>query len=554
MAGIAPAASAGTASPNSTASPNNSASPNTAPQYRFSTYNICGNHCSSSDYSNTQRLRVVEDEGSPTGGNADDIFLQEVCKSQFDSIDAQLRTRGYTGLFDQTKAVGSGTCSGSPYGIAMFTKGAVVQTKVLHLKIGGEPTDEDIASPCVESFIQGRLHWGCSVHLYWDSSTYSALEAQKLASLVRPWQEAGIPVVLGGDFNASATTSTLDSFYQPGMAGSPHGSFREADQTDKNYFNTSICTATQSDCRSGEPTYVDLTSQATKKIDYLFFSQNAFTNVSGDVLARDVTVSDHRLYRGTATMTSASMGETTDVGDRNGDGVDDFVAVERSTGDLYLYTSSAYSGANRTQLGWSWDTMRDLVDVGDHNGDGIADLIAVDTADDHMYLYSGPGFSGTTRVDLGGGWDSYTDLATVGDRNGDGVPDFVATDAATGNLYLYTSPNYLGSQRQQIGTGWTGTRDITDVGDHNGDGQDDFVAVNDTDTTMYLYSSPGFTGSTRVALGGGWGGYGDIAAIGRQNSDKQADFVATDTSTGSLYLYTSPSYLGSQRQQIGSGW
>ena len=549
VAAVEPAASADTVSTG------------TAPQYRFVTYNICGDVCSTSDYSNTQRIDDIVAQASTTGWDADDIFLQEVCKPQFDAVNTRLKPLGFTGVYVQTRALDASICGGSAYGVATFTKGAVVQTKILHLKIGGENTVEDIESPCVESFIQGRLHWGCSVHLFWDSDSYSKLEAQRLASLVRPWEEAGIPVVLGGDFNASPTTATLDPFYRPGMAGTPDGSFREADQTDKDYFDSTICNAaTQSDCRSGEPTFVDLKTLATKKIDYLFFSQNTFTNIAGDSLDRDVKVSDHRMYRGAASMTSASMGETTDVGDRNGDGIDDFVAVERSTGNLYLYTSPGYSGSSRTKLGWGWNTMRDLVDVGDQNGDGIADLIAVDTSTsasgvtDHLYLYYGPDFSGSTRVDLGAGWGSVTDLAAVGDRNGDGLPDFVATDASTGDLWLYSSPNYYGSERRQLGTGWTSLRDITDVGDHNGDGVDDFVAINDTDSTMYLYSGPGFTGSTRVALGGGWGGFTDVAAIGRQNSDPQPDFVATDTSTGNLYLYRSPSYLGSQRQQIGTGW
>ncbi|ACU71487.1 FG-GAP repeat protein [Catenulispora acidiphila DSM 44928] len=251
---------------------------------------------------------------------------------------------------------------------------------------------------------------------------------------------------------------------------------------------------------------------------------------------------------------AGKMGEITDVGDRNGDKTDDFVAIEHSTGNLYLYTSPAYSGTDRTKLGWGWNSIRDLADVGDHNGDGAADLIGIDTADNHMYLYYGPDFSGTTRVDLGGGWSSYTDIAAVGDHNGDSIPDFVATDSTTGNLYLYTSPNYLGSQRQQTGTGWTGTRDITDAGDHNGDGKDDFIAVNGSDNHMYLYYGPGYSGTTRVDLGGGWSSYTDIAAVGDQNGDGIADFVATDSSTGNLYLYTSPNYLGSQREQIGTGW
>jgi len=250
----------------------------------------------------------------------------------------------------------------------------------------------------------------------------------------------------------------------------------------------------------------------------------------------------------------SKMGEITDVGDRNSDKTDDFVAIERSTGNLYLYTSPTYSGSDRTKLGWGWNTMRDLVNVGDHNADGIPDLIAIDTSDNHMYMYYGPDFSGTTRVDLGAGWGTFTDLAAVGDHNGDGIPDFVATDTATGDLWLYLSPGYYGSQRQQTGTGWTSTRDVTDVGDHDADGSDDFVAVNTSDNHMYLYYGPGYSGANRLDLGAGWGAYADLAAIGDHNGDGLPDFVATDTTTGNLWLYTSPNYYGSQREQLGTNW
>ncbi|MGW1926224.1 FG-GAP-like repeat-containing protein, partial [Streptomyces massasporeus] len=63
------------------------------------------------------------------------------------------------------------------------------------------------------------------------------------------------------------------------------------------------------------------------------------------------------------------------VDDIDGDRADDVVAVERSTGKLWLY-----AGAGRVEIGsGGWNGMHDLA-TGDFNGDTKADLVAVDTS------------------------------------------------------------------------------------------------------------------------------------------------------------------------------
>ncbi|MFF3017253.1 transglycosylase family protein, partial [Streptomyces sp. NPDC057939] len=186
----------------------------------------------------------------------------------------------------------------------------------------------------------------------------------------------------------------------------------------------------------------------------------------------------------------SKMTNLTQVGDLTGDGVNDLIAVEAKSGDLYRYSGPAYGGGSRVKLGYGWNTMDSITGVGDLTGDGVADILAVDASNGNLYRYSGPNYKGATKVQIGSNWDSMTNIVGVGDLTGNGSPDLLAVEKATGDLYRYSGPSYTGGSRLKIGTGWNAMSSITGVGDLTGDGVADILAVDASNGNLYRYSGP----------------------------------------------------------------
>ncbi|MFJ7155349.1 FG-GAP repeat domain-containing protein [Streptomyces sp. NPDC101118] len=256
-----------------------------------------------------------------------------------------------------------------------------------------------------------------------------------------------------------------------------------------------------------------------------------------------------------ATVKDTGMTDVTAVGDITGDGVGDVIAVDSATGDLYRYSGPNFTGgAARVKIGTNWDTMGTIVGVGDQNGDGKGDIIAVENSTGDLYRYYGPSYSGSNRVKVGTNWDSMHGIASVGDITGDGKGDIIAVETATGNLYRYSGPSYGGSTRVQIGTGWNIYSTIVGVGNITGDGKADIVAVETSTGNLYRYSGPNFNGGTRVQIGTNWDSMINLTGPGDLDKDGVPDLLAVNASTGNLYRYSGPGFTGSSAVQIGVKW
>ncbi|EMF02140.1 VCBS repeat-containing protein [Streptomyces mobaraensis NBRC 13819 = DSM 40847] len=150
----------------------------------------------------------------------------------------------------------------------------------------------------------------------------------------------------------------------------------------------------------------------------------------------------------------SNMTHLTPVGDLDGDGKPDIIAVEKRTGDLYRYSGPDFGGGSREKLGFGWNGMSDIVGIGDVTGDKVADILAVDKDSGDLYRYSGPHYNGSTRTKIGTNWNTMTGITGVGDLDGDGVPDLLAIDPSDHKLYRYSGPGFAGGSRVRIGTNW----------------------------------------------------------------------------------------------------
>ncbi|MDN3268552.1 FG-GAP-like repeat-containing protein [Streptomyces sp. MA15] len=193
-----------------------------------------------------------------------------------------------------------------------------------------------------------------------------------------------------------------------------------------------------------------------------------------------------------------AMDTLTRHGDFSGDRREDLIAREKATGKLWLYPGTGNGSlGTRKLLGASgWNSMNHITAYGDLTGDGRSDLIAVQKSTGKLWLYPGaPGGKLGARKTIGsGGWNGMNALAGMGDVTGDGRPDLYAREKATGKLWLYpgASTARLGA-RELVGSGgWNTMEHLISVGDFSGDGRPDLAAV--TNEKYVIDGGPGHLG------------------------------------------------------------
>lgn len=238
-----------------------------------------------------------------------------------------------------------------------------------------------------------------------------------------------------------------------------------------------------------------------------------------DLLARQTSNGGLYLYPGDGAWFGASRSVTgwgwnildvvTRLGDANRDGFEDVFGREAATGYLWLYPGNATNTFDvRVYFGAGWNTVREISATGDFDRDGYADVVAVDKTSGALYLYPGnaSGTAFTTRRAINWGWNTVDEITGVGDFTRDGYPDLVAREISTGALYLYPGTGTGFSGRTYLGGGWNSVRSLAGIGDVNRDGYLDLLAVDRSTGALYLYSGTGTGLPGRVTVGAGWSG------------------------------------------------
>jgi hypothetical protein len=253
------------------------------------------------------------------------------------------------------------------------------------------------------------------------------------------------------------------------------------------------------------------------------------------------------------------------VGDWDGDGYQDIITRQDSTGLLWLYPGQGvrgYSSAARVQIGNNWQGYTPF-GVADWDNDGHQDIIARDDTTGVLWLYPGQGvrgYSTAPRVKIS--LPSLSEYAPfgAGDWDRDGNQDLVVRDKY-GTLWLCRGlgrRDALVGPNNTLGSGWNKFSPI-DVADYDRDGNQDIVARDNDTGDLYLYPGDGRPAPSTVArakIGNGWSGFSSFG-VADWDRDGNADILTREDSTGLLWLYPGQSVRGYStipRVQIGNGW
>ncbi|MFI7430646.1 FG-GAP-like repeat-containing protein [Micromonospora sp. NPDC049836] len=467
------------------------------------TFNVCGGYidtCRSDLAAGTWADRLAQEV---TAKSPDVALFQEMCFGQKTSLEERLTGYVATWLTFRADHYGCGKWgSDTRFGLATFVRApSVQQVYSTPLRELHRETADVRAMLCVKAQVTSRLALVCNVHLGPDLVDGGAAQA---AAQIDGWAQ-GLPVILGGDFNATPQDRNMSHFYR-GQGGL--GRYTEAAERDRTHF-TPNCTGLTA-CRSGPATTLGAGTPpdpaTTVKFDYLFGTADRLVWTNDGVRDTGLSKQDHLLLYGTATWSDDTVapaapalesGTTPLVApDRAGwSGTREMVGGE-FTGDghedlVVLWWTGAvdlFPGGSGTRFGtpvrlrpagaggWS-----DAVDVtaGEFTGDGRDDLLVRWSAGS-LFLYPGTGaggLGGSTVVKPAGTFSDAVDV-TAGDLTGDGRADLLVRWQA-GSLFLYpgTGPAALGDSivlqpADKDGRNRMANQTAVDV---TGDGSDDLL-------------------------------------------------------------------------------
>jgi hypothetical protein len=210
---------------------------------------------------------------------------------------------------------------------------------------------------------------------------------------------------------------------------------------------------------------------------------------------------------GAHSRTSVSTAwEVAGVGDFNGDGRSDILWRNPTTGQTadWLGTANGGFSGNGAHSANSIATDWQVAGTGDFNGDGIDDILWRNSTTGRIADWLGTANGGFTGngANSGNNVAAAWQVAGIGDFNGDGHSDILWRDSTTGQIndWLGTATGGFTDNGAHASTTLATNWQVAAIGDYNGDGIDDILW---RDTT---------TGQVTNWLGNPSGGFADNSA------------------------------------------
>jgi len=228
------------------------------------------------------------------------------------------------------------------------------------------------------------------------------------------------------------------------------------------------------------------------------------------------------------------------VGDLNGDGNLDIVAVNYSAGNAAVFLGNGHGGFSAPTFVNVGATPKACV-LKDMDGNGTLDLVVADEVPNAVAVLKGDGQGGFGAPVMYATGASSEELAVV-DLNGDGRPDIVSVnDNSVGLISVLVASTHGGYQLRGPFAAGSNPRDVS-AADFNSDGKMDVVVADEGDLVV------GVSGDVQLWLGNGKGNFRLSTAVtagttpkavsaGDFNSDGTPDFVVSSEGTNDVSLF-----------------
>ncbi|MEM9455186.1 MAG: FG-GAP-like repeat-containing protein [Myxococcota bacterium] len=264
---------------------------------------------------------------------------------------------------------------------------------------------------------------------------------------------------------------------------------------------------------------------------------------------------------GAARLYGASVRDTPNTGDYDGDGRDDLLCHSSESGFKWI----DYADASGQFLGTNWSRDANWCDndsqrlfTGDFNGDGRSDMLCHDVVSGWKWI----DYANASGQFLGTNWSRDADWCDnddqqlhLGDFDGDGDDDMLCHDASSGFKWIDYAAN-----GQFLGTNWS--RDATwcdnnsqrlHIGDFDGDGRDDMLCHDLSSGWKWI----DYANASGQFLGTNWSRDANWCRdtsqelfIGDFNGDEHDDMLCHDAVTGWKWI----DYADASGQFLGTNW
>jgi endonuclease/exonuclease/phosphatase family metal-dependent hydrolase len=226
------------------------------------------------------------------GQRPDVIALQEVCFEQFKRLKRYLTSVDYSVEWRVNKQQPrcrdnyrrADAKRGAEHGTLVAVPDAYAPLRPVSFNLSPETPGTAEGLTCYE-FTKQRAMIACSAQISGNGDEKKLKTYRMYTQMITPYLNANFGVLLAGDFNTQPKNSAMNRMYHPNLGGT--GLLFEGDMK-------AVCA---SPCRDGRWTHRNRKDGLQRKIDYVFFSNNAFDQTRVSSVMVDVASSYHRFYK-----------------------------------------------------------------------------------------------------------------------------------------------------------------------------------------------------------------------------------------------------------------